>query len=74
MDILTFVGRFKNLVQRAAWRHGVLGAFWQKSFWDHMVRRQEDLAVVVAYVMANPVRAGLVARPEDYPFAGTKWS
>src|SRR5437764_396375 len=28
-DIVTFVGQFTDLVQRAAWRHGVAGRFWQ---------------------------------------------
>ena len=70
-DITAFVGQFKNLAQRAAWRFGVEGAFWQRSFWDHFLRVAEDLETVVQYVLDNPVRAGLVERREDYPFSGT---
>ena len=42
-DITTFVGQYKNLAQRAAWSCGVKGSFWQKSFWDHFLRVEEDL-------------------------------
>jgi putative transposase len=70
-DIVTFVGQFKNLAQRAAWRRGVDGAFWQTGFYDHFLRRDEQLETVLRYVVDNPVRAGLVHAAQDYPFAGS---
>ena len=70
-DLIAFVGQFKNLAQRAAWARGVIGSFWQTSFWDHFVRRDEDLRSVIEYVLDNPVRAGLVAARQDFPFSGS---
>ena len=70
-DIITFVGQFKNLAQRAAWRIGVTGAFWQPSFWDHFLRSDESVATVVQYIFENPVRAGLAETVSDYAFSGT---
>jgi REP element-mobilizing transposase RayT len=70
-DIVTFVGQFKNLVQREAWRLGVTGAFWQASFWDHFLRNDEQLEHVIGYVLHNPVRLGLVERWCDYRFSGS---
>ena len=70
-DIITFVGQFKNLAQRAAWKQGIHGAFWQLSFWDHFLRADEAVAVVAAYILENPVRAGLVQTAHDYPFSGS---
>jgi len=70
-DIVAFVRRFKNLAQRAAWRHGVVGAFWQSSFWDHFVRGDEPFEAMVNYVLHNPVRAGLVSDWQEYPFSGS---
>lgn len=67
-DVVTFVGQFKNLAQREAWRLGLAGRFWQRSFWDRFIRRDEDLRQVVKYVLQNPVRAGLVAAAEDYAY------
>ena len=61
-DIGTFVGQFKNLAQREAWRRGIKGTFWQSSVWDHVLRGDERLEQVVEYVLNNPVRSGLVER------------
>jgi len=71
-DIITFVGQFKNLTLRRAWKMGFQGAFWQQGFWDHFGMRDGDLPRMLQYVLDNPVRAGLVERAEDYPFSGTR--
>ena len=70
-DIVTFVGQFKNLTQREAWRRGVKGTFWQTSFWDHFLRGDERLSQAIEYVLHNPVRSGLVERWRDYRFSGS---
>ena len=70
-DIVTFVGQFKNLAQRAAWQAGVHGRFWQRSFWDHFLRTEESVESAVLYVLHNPVRAGLVAEWRDYLHSGS---
>ncbi len=70
-DITAFVGQFKSLVQREVWRLGISGTFWQRSYWDHFLRAEEDLNTVVAYVLGNPVRAGMVDDWRDYPYSGS---
>ena len=70
-DIITFVGQFKNLAQRAVWKHGIRSRIWQTSFWDHFLRADEDLEHVVDYVLNNPLRKGLVTEHRDYPYAGS---
>ena len=57
-DIVSFVGQFKSLSLRATWKLGIDGSFWQPRF------------CVSRYVLENPVRAGLVAQWQDYPFSG----
>jgi putative transposase len=69
-DIITFTGQFKNLTLRAAWKFGITGTFWQQGFYDHFVRKEERLMVVVDYIRQNPVRAGLVSKADDYLFSG----
>jgi putative transposase len=49
------------------------GAIWQRGFHDHALRRDEDLVAAARYVIANPVRAGLVQRVGDYPFWDAVW-
>lgn len=44
---------------------------WQKSSWDRAIRDDQDALRVIRYIVANPVRAGLVVRPSAYPFAGS---
>jgi REP element-mobilizing transposase RayT len=48
-------------------------AVWQDGFHDHAIRREEDLRGVARYIIANPVRAGLVARVGDYPLWDACW-
>ncbi len=49
------------------------GALWQRGYHDHALRREEDLLEVARYVVANPVRAGLVTRVGDYPHWDAVW-
>ena len=44
---------------------------WQESFYEHVIRRTDDIAEVIAYVIRNPVRDGLVSDPADYPYWGS---
>src|SRR5438067_1987619 len=50
-DLISFVGQFKNLSLRAAWLLGVQGTYWQRRFWDHFLRADEDIQRVVEYVL-----------------------
>jgi len=47
---------------------------WQKEPYDHVLREPERehgaFSAVCHYILANPVRAGLVAKWEDYGFSG----
>jgi len=43
---------------------------WQPGFFDHLLRNDESYAQKWAYVRDNPVRAGLVAWTEQWPYQG----
>ncbi|MFT4902222.1 MAG: putative transposase [Lentimonas sp.] len=43
---------------------------WQRDCWDTQMRTGAHYTEKWAYVRENPVRAGLVARAEDWPYAG----
>ncbi|MDH4582282.1 transposase [Pseudomonas sp. BN415] len=49
------------------------GAVWQPGFHDRALRREDDIRKVARYIVANPLRAGLVERIGDYPFWDAKW-
>lgn len=44
---------------------------WQPFAFEHTLRYDADVPRVVRYILENPVRAGLVTSPQDYPFAGS---
>ena len=46
---------------------------WQKGYFDRALRREEDLKAMARYIVANPLRAGLVARIGDYPLWDAIW-
>jgi REP element-mobilizing transposase RayT len=42
------------------------GPVWEEESFDHVLRSDESLREKCEYIRQNPVKAGLVARPEDY--------
>jgi putative transposase len=44
-------------------------AVWQRRFWEHTVRDEEDLERCVDYVHWNPVKHGYVERVRDWPWS-----
>ena len=52
---------------------GRTGPVWQHGYHDHALRHDEDVRVVARYVIANPVRAGLVAHVGEYPLWDAVW-
>ncbi|MBO3277638.1 REP-associated tyrosine transposase [Pseudomonas schmalbachii] len=54
-------------------RLGRSGAVWQAGFHDHCLRGDEDVQAVARYIVANPLRAGLVERLSDYPLWDAIW-
>lgn len=67
-DLSCVVGRFKGRSARA-----VPMLRWQRGFHDHAVRHDEELPQVARYIVANPVRAGLVQRVGEYPYWDAVW-
>jgi REP element-mobilizing transposase RayT len=60
--------RFKSFTTKLARDAGVPNPLWQRSAHDHVCREGETAEVVLRYIAENPVRAGLVARWEDWPW------
>jgi hypothetical protein len=55
--------------RKAAPLAGVLGdMFWQGEWFDHWLRSPQEETRVRAYIRDNPVKAGLVRKPEEWPY------
>ncbi len=62
------VGRVKSISARR------LGTrVWQDGFHDRALRDEDDLQAVARYIVANPLRAGLVERIGCYPHWDAVW-
>lgn len=44
---------------------------WGTSYFDHVLREEENTIAVVKYILANPERAGLVKHWYEYPYSGS---
>jgi putative transposase len=68
------MNRFKGNVSRAL-RDAGMGQSppWERGFHDHELRKKEDMKSASDYIIANPLRAGLVANLLDYPYWNTAW-
>ena len=62
--------RSAHAINRARVRQGRV---WQKGFHDRALRYDENLSAVARYVVANPLRAGIVKRLGDYPHWDAVW-
>lgn len=75
---LTDQADLRRFVRLAKQRAGYLFSrqrhqrLWQDSFVDRTLRREDELADVIAYVVNNPIRAGLVDEPDAYRFWGSQ--
>ena len=70
VSTLTFTDQFKGKTTNASWTAGWRGKLWQPRYFDHIVRTEEGLAAISEYILKNPVRKGLVERPEDWQWGG----
>ncbi len=53
------------------WRQKTGGAPWQGGYRDDIPWSDASLILSARYVVMNPVRAGIVDHPEQYPFSGS---
>ena len=69
-NLITFAHQLKQHTEfsyRRRWHRRL----WQRGYYEHAVRNDEATLVVARYILANPVRAGLVREPREYPFSGS---
>ncbi|MBI5288982.1 MAG: transposase [Chloroflexi bacterium] len=68
-DLKGFAHRFKQTVG-FRFKHATGERLWHRSYYDHVVRSNEPMLPHVAYILNNPVAAGLVETPADWPHCG----
>jgi len=73
-DLSRLIGQFKGRTSKALNdRINRKGQLWQAAFFDHALRKEENIRQVARYIVANPLRAGLVENIADYPHWDAIW-
>jgi putative transposase len=69
-DLLSFVKEFKQRTELEF--HAKYGReFWQKKFYDRILRPKDSPERVATYIWMNPVRQGLCRSAVEYPYSGS---
>ena len=68
-SIVEWVRRLKGRFSREAGKQGVVNPVWQRSFFDHFLREDEQPLKTVQYILENPQRTGLVDQWWKYPWS-----
>ena len=70
-NLIGWIGNLKGKITKLSWGFGYKGTIFQKRFYDHMIRKPEDLYDHIKYIFNNPVRRNLPERHRKYPFIGS---
>jgi len=70
LPLARWVQSLKSCLGKVLLRCGIDKPHWQEGFFDHVLRSSESYAQKWEYVRQNPVRAGLVATSEEWPYQG----
>ena len=57
---------------RAGARRAQEDGVWMREYWDRYIRDEDHFDAVVRYIHDNPVKAGLVAEAEDWPWSSAR--
>jgi REP element-mobilizing transposase RayT len=64
-----FLNLFKGRTTSSFRESEGLKKMWQRSAFDHIIRRDENLKATVEYILNNPVREGITKEAGDYAYS-----
>jgi putative transposase len=71
LEVINFIRLFKGRMTPARAIDPDL-RLWQRSFYDHALRKEESLSEIACYIWENPVRAAMVEDSTEYPWSGSE--
>ena len=69
-QLLQFIRSFKQ-TSAFAYTQTFRHRLWQRTYYDHVLRRDDAIADVAWYIWMNPIRKGLCQHYWEYPFSGS---
>ncbi len=67
-SIIQWVAGFKSYSTRLSWSHRTSKALWQPSFYDRLLRDENEFLATLEYIRSNPVEDGLVTEASEWPW------
>ena len=71
-EVVDFVRLLKGKMTPRARKIEPERRLWQRSFFDHALRKEESLTDIACYIWQNPLRAAMADEPEEYPWSGSE--
>jgi REP element-mobilizing transposase RayT len=68
-NLKIWVSSFKRYSQKIVNEKFSIKKLWHVNFYDHIVRKSEDMANIAQYILQNPVRKKIVEEWHEYPFS-----
>ena len=72
INIIDFIRLFKGKLTPIARSIEAGRKLWQRSFFDHAIRKEESLHNVACYIWENPIRARIIDEPTSYRWSGSE--
>lgn len=72
-NLCDLIGRWKSYTATLLRKEGLKSKLWQRGFYDHALRKEEDIKSTAEYIVNNPKRGGLVNQWRDYEFSWHRW-
>ena len=69
-DLKMFVSSYKQYTGYL-YKEKVKNKLWQPSYYDHILRKDDDILNIALYILDNPVRKNYVEHFLDYQFSGS---
>lgn len=69
-NVLDVIKHFKSRVSIDLKERCSVKTFWQDRFYDHILRKEEDVSKHAKYILENPVRKNLAGVFTSYKYSG----
>ena len=67
-DLKRFISAYK---QSTGYQYKKKSKLWQPSYYDHVLRKDEDMFSIAQYILGNPVRKNLATHFSEYRYVGS---
>jgi REP element-mobilizing transposase RayT len=74
VNLIDLINRWKSYSANLLRKIGLSSKCWQRSFYDHALRKEEEIETTAGYIVNNPVRAGIVNRWQEYGYSWHMWT